>query len=112
MADWQLDIQGADAGQAAAALCELEGVEATWQPVEGDYREGTMAAIATVIGIVGGSIAIAEKLHKWYSTYRQRQTAQGAVVEKVVIIAGDQRLLLEGKTVAEIKQWLDVLESA
>ncbi len=112
MTDLQLEIQGSEASAAATALCELEGLEANWQPVEGDFREGTLAAIATVVAIVGGSMAIAEKLHKWYSSYRQRQTAQGAAIEKVLIVHGDQRLRLEGKTPAEIKQFLDTLGSS
>ena len=65
-----------------------------------------MATIATIVGLVGGTVAIAEQIRKWYQEYKQSQS--GKKIDKVVIIGRNgQRLLLEDATVEEIRQILN-----
>ena len=73
-------------------------------------RDGTFVTIATIVGIVSGSLTVAEKLYEWNKKYRQSMNnPAGAKIEKVLIVAEDgRRLLLPDATVEQIK---DILES-
>jgi hypothetical protein len=62
--------------------------------------------IATIVGIVGGTITIAEQLHKWSQKYQQ--SSGGAKIEKVLIVSpSGKRLLLKDATVAQIQAILE-----
>ena len=37
-------------------------------------REATITTVATIIGIVGGTMAIAEQIRKWYLEYKQSKS--------------------------------------
>ena len=105
MADIQIEIQGQDAIAAAQDLfsnCRLEG---NYEIDDEAGTEGTLGAIATVIGIVGSTSAAAEQIRKWCQEYKQGKS--GKKIEKVLIVGRNgQRLRLDTATLEQIKQSL------
>ena len=103
----QLVIEGSGAEDAAKALVSLSSLEASYEkPSEVNKEAGTLAVIATVVGIVGGSMAIAEQIRKWYQEYKQANS--GKKIEKVLIVGPKgQRILLEHATLDEIRKMLE-----
>jgi len=76
MADIQLEIQGQDAVAATEELFSISGLSGSWN-TEGDAdKEGTLITIGTIVAIVGGTVAIAEQIRKWYEEYKKRQVWQ------------------------------------
>jgi hypothetical protein len=71
-------------------------------------KDGVVAAIATIIGIVGGAVALAEQLQKWYQKW---QTAQKDKEFHVVIYDPEtgNRVLLKNASVEEITEALKSL---
>ncbi|MEH2455677.1 hypothetical protein [Nostoc sp.] len=64
MAEIKVGLEGENAPAAAEALLEIPGISGSYEvPTQ---KEGTLAAIATIIGIVGGAVALAEQIRKWY----------------------------------------------
>lgn len=58
MADIQMAIAGLDAVEATEALLAIDGISGTYA-VEGEAeREGVLMTIATIVGLVGGTLAI------------------------------------------------------
>ncbi|MBX2861968.1 MAG: hypothetical protein KTR27_00310 [Leptolyngbyaceae cyanobacterium MAG.088] len=108
MADLQIAIEGAAADTAAEALVALEGVEGSYEVSGAVQKDGGLTAVATIVGIVGGVLTIAEQLHKWYTAWRERQQEQGKI-DKVLIVTSKGRLLLEGATVEDIAKALEPL---
>ncbi|MBH8552335.1 hypothetical protein I8751_08095 [Nostocaceae cyanobacterium CENA357] len=107
MAVAQLAIAGEDAVVATKALLEIPGISGNYS-VSSDTaeREGVTATVATIVGIVGGTIAIAEQIRKWYQDYKQQKS--GKRIEKVLIVGRNgRRLLLENATLEEIRQILE-----
>jgi hypothetical protein len=103
----QLEIEGEGAIAATEELFTLPDIQGQWEAVGGDEREGVLATIATIIGIVGGSMAIAEQLRKWYQAYAKGQKP-GGKIEKVLIVGRNgRRLLLKDATVEQIRQILN-----
>jgi hypothetical protein len=101
----EFEVEGSGAIEATAALFALPEIEGKWETVPPE-REAVIATIGTIIGIVGGSIAIAEQIRKWYLEYRQGK--HGAKIEKVLLVGRDgKRIVLENATLEEIKQLLD-----
>ena len=106
MAEILVEVQGADAIAATEELLAIPGIAGSWETEGEAEREGTLAVIATIVGIVGGTIAIAEQIRKWYQGYRQRQA--GKKIEKVLIVGRNgQRLLLENATIEQIQKILE-----
>ncbi len=67
----------------------------------------TITTIGAIVGIVGGSIAIAEKIYNLYQKYK-RSNKSSQKIDKVLLISRKgKRLLLEGATIEEIKEILD-----
>jgi CheY-specific phosphatase CheX len=52
----QIEIQGADAIKVAQDILEMEGVQGSYEVISEVEREGTLATIATIIGIISGTI--------------------------------------------------------
>lgn len=101
----KIEIVGIDAVQATEELLAIDGIEGSYETLDEVRREGTLATIATIIGITVGTMTIAEKLYKLKQKY---QTPQNPKIEKVLIVAEDgKRLLLKDATVEQIK---DILE--
>lgn len=101
MAEIRMVIEGEGAVQATEALFQIPGISGTWTTQTELEREGTLSTIATIVGIVGGTMAIAEQIRKWYQEYKQPKS--GKKIVKVLIVGRNgQRLLLEDATIEEI----------
>ena len=107
MKQLQVIIEGPDTTEATEALITLSGITAEWQPADTGLEKGGLATIATIIGIVGGSMAVAEQIRKWYQEWKKGKS--GKNIEKVVLISGSKHLLLEDATKEQIKEVLDIL---
>ncbi|WP_414546188.1 hypothetical protein [Nostoc sp. CCY0012] len=105
----KIEIEGRDAITATEELLTIEGLEGSYQPIDEVEREGTLATIATIVGIVGGTLTIAESIHKWKEKYQKSlDNPTGARIEKVLIVTNDNhRLLLKDATFDQIKEILD-----
>lgn len=102
----QLEIEGAGAISATESLLALDGLEANYEPVGEDTKEGTLAAIASIVAITVGTMEIATRLHGWYSTYKQADPSQR--IEQVVLVDRQgQRVLMANATVEQIKAVLE-----
>ena len=104
----KIEIQGRDAVGAAEELLRIEGLEGSYETVDELEREGTLATIATIVGITVGTMTIAEKLYQWGQKYQKsRQDPAGSRIEKVLIVAPNgRRLLLEDAKVEQIQEIL------
>lgn len=101
-----IEVQGTDAIAATESLLALPELTGTWETEGEAEREGVLATIATIVGLVGGTLAIAEQIRKWYQEYRQGKS--GKTIEKVLIVGRNgRRLLLENATIEQIQQVLD-----
>ena len=108
MADIQIEIQGTDAIAASEELFSLEEISGNWQRVGEAEKEGTLVTIGVIVGIIGGTMAAAEQIRKWYKEYKQGKS--GKKIYKVLLVGKNgQRLLLENATIEQIKQMLDQL---
>jgi hypothetical protein len=108
MANIQLEIQGQDAIAATEELLSMPELSGTWETVgENELKkEPLVTTIATIVGIVGGTIAIAEQIRKWYQEYQKGKS--GKKIEKVLLVGRNGRhLVLENATLEQIKQILD-----
>lgn len=63
--EMKIEIQGQEAIAATEELLAIEGLKGSYETLQEVEREGTLATIATIVGIVGGSLTIAEKLYQW-----------------------------------------------
>jgi hypothetical protein len=108
MADIQIAIAGQNSVAATEDLMAIPGVTGTWQADESARRDGRVTAtIATVVGIVGGSMAIAEQIRKWYLEYRNGKSADKTIERMLIVGKNGRRLLLEDATLEEIRQILE-----
>ncbi|GAX39123.1 hypothetical protein NIES4075_00740 [Tolypothrix sp. NIES-4075] len=72
MAEIRLAIEGEDAIAATEALLAIPGISGSYKvSAEAPEREGVIATVASIVGIVGGAIAIAEQIRKWYQEYKK-----------------------------------------
>jgi hypothetical protein len=102
----KIEIVGTDAIPATEELLTIQGLEGSYETVNEVEREAILTTIATIVGIVGGTITIAEQLHKWSQKYQQ--SSGGAKIEKVLIVSPNgKRLLLKDATVAQIQAILE-----
>lgn len=101
-----IEVQGTDAIAATEELLAMPEITGTWETEAEAEREGVLATIATIVGLVGGTLAIAEQIRKWYQQYKQGKS--GKKIEKVLIVGRNgRRLVLEGATIEQIQQILD-----
>ena len=107
VAELRIAVEGEGAVPATEALLQIPGLSGTWTTEAEARREPlTLATIATIVGIVGGALKIAEQVHKWYQEHRQAQAERK--IDRVLIVGRQgQRLLLEGATVEDIRRLLD-----
>ncbi|PZO35761.1 MAG: hypothetical protein DCF19_23175 [Pseudanabaena frigida] len=99
-------IEGEGAIEATEELLTLEGIEGSFTVDEEVQREGVIATIASIVGIVSGTLAVAEQIRKWYQAYKDGKS--GKKIAKVLIVGrnGD-RLLLENATIEQIRKVLE-----
>ena len=106
MAKLLVEIQGKDSVVATEDLFSISGLLGNWETVEEPEKEGTIATVATIVGLVGGTLAITEQIRTWYQEYKQGKS--GKKIEKVLIVGRNgRRLLLENATPNQIKQILE-----
>lgn len=106
MSNILVEVQGADAIAATEELLAIPELSGSWETEEEAEREGVVATIATIVGIVGGTLAIAEQIRKWYQEYKKGKS--GRRIEKVLIVSRTgRRLLLENATIEQIQKILD-----
>ncbi|MGB3513131.1 MAG: hypothetical protein WBA93_28735 [Microcoleaceae cyanobacterium] len=67
----KIEIEGLDAIQATEEMLGIKGIEGSYETINEVEREGTLATIATIVGIVGGTLTIAEQLHKLKGKYQK-----------------------------------------
>ena len=101
----RIEIEGADAIKVAQDILEMEGVQGSYEVISEVQKEGTLATIATIIGIISGTIAIAEKL---YQLKRKIDSPETPKIERVLIVSknGD-RLLLKDATLEQLQKLLE-----
>jgi hypothetical protein len=105
----EIEIEGRDAIKATEELLAIEGLEGSYQTIDEVERETTLATIATIVGIVSGTLTVAESIYKWKEKYQKSlENTTGARIEKVLIITADNhRLLLKDATLEQIKAILE-----
>ncbi|MFB2970183.1 hypothetical protein ACE1CD_14500 [Aerosakkonema sp. BLCC-F183] len=104
----QIEIQGRDAVKATGELLAIEGLQGSYEIIDETEKEGTLATIATIVGIIGGTITISEKLYKWSQKYQKSLSGSTEPkIEKVLIVSpSGKRLLLKDATVEQIQEIL------
>ncbi|PZO47630.1 MAG: hypothetical protein DCF15_18860 [Phormidesmis priestleyi] len=107
MNDIKIAIEGTAASEAAQALFEIEGLSGEYENDPDVRRDGGLTVIATVVAVVGGTMAIAEQIRKWYAEYKSKQGVKK--LEKVLIVTRNGRFLLEDATIEEIAKALEPL---
>lgn len=106
MADIKIEIQGQDAVAAAQDLFSNTGLEGNYEIESEAAREGSVAASATVVDMVGSTVAVAQQIRQWYQEYKQGKS--GKALKKVLMVdRNGSRLLLENATQEQIKQILE-----
>ncbi|CAN1208917.1 Transposase [Tumidithrix helvetica PCC 7403] len=106
MAEIKFAIEGDAAIEATEELLAIEGIEGSFTVDEEIKREGVLATIAAIVGIVSGTLAAAEQIRKWYQAYRLGKS--GKKIVKVLIVGRKgERLLLENATVEQIRKVLE-----
>ena len=105
----KIEIQGQDAVKATEELLSIEGLEGDYETLSAVKRGELLTTIATIVGIVGGTMAIAEKLYQWFQKYQKSSSEPvGARIEKVLIFSSNgRRLLLRDATIEQIKEILE-----
>ena len=104
----QLVIDGAGAEPATAELRALPGLTITTAPIaDGATTKGDPLTIIANIVTISSGLAVAELLRQWYHEWRQGKNNK--TIDKVLIIAGNQRLLLENTTKEQLVKILDTL---
>lgn len=108
MAEIKLSLEGEEAVIAAEKLFETTGLQGSWEVATDSQpiKEGTLAVIGTVVGIIGGTVAVAEQIRKWYQEYKKSKKRFD-----VVFVADDVRVVLENATIEDICAVLEELES-
>lgn len=106
MAALQLEIEGEGSVPATEALLAIDGLEGSYTTEGEASKEAVLATIATIVGITGGTITIAEKLYAWYQHYRQQPSAQK--LDKVLLLGRNgEKIVLADATVEQIKKILE-----
>jgi hypothetical protein len=107
MTEIKFSIEGEDAVTATEKLLAIEGITGNYSTeVDIINKEPLITTVATIVGLVGGTLAIAEQIRKWYQEYKQNQS--GKKIAKVLIVGRNgRRLLLENATIEQIRQILE-----
>ncbi|MBP0029857.1 hypothetical protein [Roseofilum sp. Guam] len=102
----KIEIVGQDAEVATEELLSIAGIEGSYETVDEPQKAEVLTTISTIVGIVGGTMAIAKQLYEWYQKSQKKDS--GRKLEKVMIVTDDgRRLLLKDATVEQIKELLE-----
>ncbi len=108
MSTIQLAIEGAGAVEASENLLAMPELSGSWEASGAGERDITLATIATIVAITGGTLTVAEKISKWYAEWSKNPA--GKTIKKVVLVGPKgKRIQLENATAAEINQVLKEL---
>jgi hypothetical protein len=104
----QIEIQGRDAVAATEELLSIEGIQGSYETRKEVEREGTLATVATIVGIVAGILTISKEVYQWYKKYQKSlPNSTEPRIEKVLIVSPNgNRLLLKDATVEQIQEIL------
>ncbi|MBD2294205.1 hypothetical protein H6G06_12050 [Anabaena sphaerica FACHB-251] len=107
MTEIKFSIEGEEAITATEEFLAIEGITGNYTiNSEEIKKEPVITTVGTIVGLVGGTIAIAEQIRKWYQEYKQKQS--GKKIAKVLIVGRNgRRLLLENATIEQIRQILE-----
>lgn len=107
MSDLKLSLEGENADVAANQLLKTTGLQGSWEMARKDSqtKDGTLAVIATIVGITCGTTTVAEQIRKWYLEHKKSQRTFN-----VVLVVDDIRLVLEDASSEDIKAVLDELK--
>jgi hypothetical protein len=102
----QIEIQGRDAIKVAQDIIATEGVRGSYEVISEVEKEGTLATIATIIGITTGAMTIAEKLYELNK--KSVNSPESVKIERVLLVGknGD-RLLLKDATLEQLQRLLE-----
>lgn len=112
-----IEIQGQDAISVAQEILSTEGVQGSYEVVgEREKEEGTLATIATIIGITTGAMTIAEKLYDLKK--KSPSSPESVKIEGVLLVSkngapagisaeGGVRLLLKDATLEQLQKLLE-----
>jgi hypothetical protein len=107
---WQIVVEGSAAEAAMTALDEAPDLQLRWERADEAARDpATIAIIASVIGAVGGAVAIAEQLREWRDLWVKRDAGGGRVIERIILVDGDRRLLLDNASKEQIIEFIKKL---
>ena len=67
----KIEIQGQDAVLATEEMLAINGLQGSYETINEVEREGVLTTIATIVGLVGGSLTIAEQLYEWKNKYQK-----------------------------------------
>ncbi len=114
----RLLIEGREADLAAADLALIPGLTVTVEVLSGQGPEKdlptTLTAVATVVGMAGGVASISDHILMWRDRWRKshgrpgEQPAKETRVEKIVLIRGDRRELLDNVTAEIVSKALEL----
>ncbi|MGB5592727.1 MAG: hypothetical protein WBM62_01665 [Crocosphaera sp.] len=62
----KIEIEGKDAVSATEELLTIKGLEGSYEKIDEIEREGVLATIATIVGIVSGGVTIAQPIYNWF----------------------------------------------
>lgn len=104
----QLIIDGTGAVPALAELQVLPGLTVDAPtPTGGATRTVDLLTVTANIVTITGGLATVELLRQWYTAWRRGKGNK--TIDKVVIIAGDQRLLLENLSQEQLARIVETL---
>jgi hypothetical protein len=108
---WQIALEGTSAKEAIESLNESPELELQWEEKKETTREaGTLAILATVIAMTDGVLAIAEQIRKWRDLWKERSKNGNKVIERIILINGDRRLVLDNATEDQIIDFIKKLK--
>lgn len=107
---WQIALEGVEAREAITALKAAPELDVQWEEKQEATREpGILAILATVVAMAGTVVTIAEQIRKWRDTWQARRKGEQKTIEKIILIDGDRRLILDNATEEQIVDFIKKL---
>ena len=103
-------IGGDEAARALDELLAIPGIRGSADPSDasGPTRDGgLLAATATIVGIIGGAVAIAAQIIAWRDQWKKR--AGATRLDAILEDAKGNRVILDNATLEEVTAALETL---
>lgn len=100
-------IDGSKAFEAAEELIGLPSIHAIIEPAVEDQKADIITVTTTIISLVGGSLAIAEQIYKWYKRCRDIRAHQ---LFNVSIETENGRYILSRISMSDLRQIINDIE--